>query len=80
MESVENEIDVFHPSHRAWKTRQTTPEFSTVPTASAADLIRKKRKEMLAEDHKSALDFEHSLPYFPAPKGTPPFLKLAGTH
>lgn len=36
VETVENELHVFHRSHRAWKTRQTAFEFSTVPTASTA--------------------------------------------
>ena len=39
VETVENEPHVFHRSHRAWKTRQTTTEFPTVPTTSAAGYI-----------------------------------------
>ncbi len=36
VETVENETRVFHRSHGAWKTRQTTAEFPTVPTTSTA--------------------------------------------
>ena len=36
METVENQLHVFHRSHCAWKTRPTALEFSTVPTASNA--------------------------------------------
>src|SRR5829696_7787910 len=44
VETVENELHVFHRSHRAWKTRQTAPEFSTVPTASTAGYCSGKRR------------------------------------
>ena len=33
LETVENELHVFHRSHSAWKTRQKTAEFPTVSTA-----------------------------------------------
>ncbi len=36
LETVENELHVFHRSHCAWKTRQKTAEFPTVSTASTA--------------------------------------------
>jgi hypothetical protein len=50
VETVENELPVFHRSHRAWKTRPTAPEFSTVPTASTAGYCSgEKKKQRLRE-------------------------------
>ena len=50
VETVENELHVFHRSHCAWKTRQKTAEFPTVSTASTGlDIVMKRKEERLPD-------------------------------
>ena len=44
LESVENGTAVFHPSHRAWKTRQTAPSFPQFPQPLPLEIVINKRK------------------------------------
>jgi hypothetical protein len=48
VETVENELHVFHRSHSAWKTRQKTAEFPTVSTASTAGPSHEKKRRTIA--------------------------------
>ena len=49
VETVENELPVFHRSHCAWKTRQNTTEFPTVSTASTAGHSYEEKEKRLPE-------------------------------
>lgn len=48
LETVENELPVFHRSHCAWKTRQKTAEFPTVSTASTAGHSDEEKRKTIA--------------------------------
>jgi hypothetical protein len=53
METVENELHVFHRSHCAWKTRQKTAEFPTVSTASTAGHSDEEKRKTIARTVQS---------------------------
>lgn len=53
LETVENELHVFHRSHCAWKTRQNTAEFPTVPTASTAGHGYEEKRKTIARTVQS---------------------------
>lgn len=48
LETVENELHVFHRSHCAWKTRQTAPSFPSVSTASTAGYSYEEKRRTIA--------------------------------
>ena len=48
LETVENELHVFHRSRSAWKTRQKTAEFPTVSTASTAGHSYEEKRRTIA--------------------------------
>ena len=80
MESVENEQHVFHPSHRAWKTRQTAPSFPQFPQPLLLEMFVNKRKRQLLMGQASAQDCEHSLPASCALKRILLVMELVGAH
>ena len=47
LETVENELHVFHRSHCAWKTRQKTAEFLQFPQPLLLDIVMKRKEERL---------------------------------
>ncbi len=49
LETVENELHVFHRSHYAWKTRQTAPSFPQFPQPLLLDIVMKKKEKRLPE-------------------------------
>ena len=53
LETVENELHVFHRSHSAWKTRQKTAEFPTVSTASTAGHSYEENRKTIARTVQS---------------------------
>jgi len=62
VESEENQMQVFLPSHRPWKSRKTRgiPTFPTAPTTAgicqtkSGNLVVVDRKEYLTPDRRSA--------------------------
>jgi hypothetical protein len=44
VETVENELHVFHRSHCAWKTRPTAPSFPQFPQPLLRDIVLEKRR------------------------------------
>jgi hypothetical protein len=51
VETVENELHVFHRSHRAWKTRQLRSSFPQFPQPLMLDIVlEKKRKQPLSKN------------------------------
>lgn len=49
LETVENELHVFHRSPCAWKTRQIPPSFPQFPQPLLLDIVIKRKEQRLPE-------------------------------
>ena len=53
LETVENELHVFHRSHCAWKTRQTAPSFPQFPQPLLLDIVCEEKRKTIARTVQS---------------------------
>ena len=53
LETVENELHVFHRSHCAWKTRQTAPTFPQFPQPLLLDIVYEEKRKTIARTVQS---------------------------
>ena len=49
LETVENELPIFHRSHCAWKTQQTAPSFPQFPQPLLLDIVYEEKRKTIAE-------------------------------